>query len=114
MTGKRQVFNGAKTRPDCGFSASDAVGFALGQAMFKPQITDAIIALLARLGPVYQTPCLGRFAVGLPPREGVFRCAVRATRREKATRVLRAGIWLSRLGRQVLVEPAKRLFLLDP
>jgi hypothetical protein len=55
----------------------------------------------------------------LHPRGGVFRCAFRATRREKATSVLRAGIWLSRLGRQVLdeqvlVEAAKRLFLLCP
>ena len=114
MTGKRQVFNVAKTRRDCGFSASDAVGSAFGQAMIGSQITDAIIALLARLGPVYQANCLGRFAGVSPPREEAFRCAVGATRREKATKVLRAGIWLSRLGRQVLVEPAKSLFLLCP
>jgi hypothetical protein len=113
MTAKRQVFNGAKTRRDCGFSASDPVGSAYGQAMIEPQVTDAIFALLARLGPVYQTNCQGRFAVGLPLHEAVFRCAVGATRREKATKVLRAGVWLARLGRQVLVEPAKRLFLLD-
>ena len=61
MTGKRQVFNGAKTRRDCGFFASKGFRYAFSQAMIRLRITDAIIALLARLGPAYEEPCQRSF-----------------------------------------------------
>ena len=83
MTGKRQVFNGAKTRRDCGFFASEGFRSALSQAMSRPRVTDAIIALLARLGPAYEEPCQRSFRSRIASaRSGLLLCGPRNAARK--------------------------------